>query len=237
MAVPKPPDRRPPDLNPDQARERIPKPVMLVARPEDDGTWTLILDAPASETLPTELGMGFKSIDEIKTAIVQSLTAPAIAEDRVSSIEEVVPTVNQLVDASNAQDQAIGQLAGRISQLEDQLESVMRAVGAVARPAVPGGGGRIPRLGERQTMPRPYQSITSDIDRGQGFRDYERGAPPVQRERRPPPHPLKPNNEGPRPAFDRGSFVPHRPVGRVAPGPGSPAGRGGGEGEDEGGPL
>jgi hypothetical protein len=227
----------------------VPRPVMLIARPESDGTLTLILDCPGSDTFPIEIG-SFRELDQMKQAVVDSLTAPAVAEDRMATLEEAVPLVNQLVDAVNDLNNQVAALLDRISMLETQVGG--RSV-PMRQP--------IPRLGERgRRLPGGKYERDYDLPRGPSREDVRQtwpeypdypeprphapmgaplGPPPVRPSREPPPPPpgnprgaqrtmpepgerLPPAMEGPRPTFDRGSFTPHVPVGRVARGPGTP---------------
>ena len=211
----------------------VPRPIMLIARPEHDGTLTLILDCPGTETLPIELGGGYQDVDQIKTAVMQALTSPAVAEDRLAMLEEALPLVNQLVDAANQMQEEIDGLKGRIHELEHPRARRQEPM-------------RIPRLGElRQPAPPLRQIRNSELD-DYGYDRYvqhrdgdahnnEIGNLEVRRTPAPPARPPRPPQErppgeprdltvreGPRPDFSRGQFEPHMPVGRVSRGPGSP---------------
>lgn len=239
----------------------VPRPVMLIARPEPDGTYTLILDCPQSDSLPTELGGGFRSLDDVKFAVIQSLTAPAVAEQRMETVEEAAAIVNQLVDAVNDLTNQVGNLRTQLGWCEDQIAEIQgrRTQMSAAQP------GRIPRLGERRPgvsgagdpriHPRgqyydqrtvwdeqarrglPEEVFTGDAHRRDwtGFNQSPPRMPP--RAAQPPQEPRSTREtgerapgekrdltvrEGARPSFDRGSFVPHEPIGRVARGPGTP---------------
>jgi hypothetical protein len=212
----------------------VPRAVMLIARPEHDGTFTLVLDAPGTDTLPTELGGGYTSIDDIKTAVFLALTSPAVAEDRMQLVEEAAGRVNQLIDTVN-------DLLGRVDALEDQ-------VSRMAAPAPMPGRTLIPRLGQAQPQ-RPQPPLRGQYhdqrrawdDQQEQFDDRQaprQPAPPyaqpaaqpaARQPPRPPPRasqqpqgPRPEVSEGPRPSFNRGEFVPHQPVGRVSRGPGTP---------------
>jgi hypothetical protein len=222
----------------------LPRPIMLIARPEHDGTYTLLLDAPGSDTLPLELGGGYRELDQIKDAIATSLTAPAVAEDRMAVLEESLPTVNQLVDAVN-------DLTAQVSALKQQVEYLEQMTG---RAGIPLTRPMIPRLGEmrrprqptreaiRQAWPNYPESETDWTTQGyyggpppapRGPIGAPLGPPPVRPSPGMPPPPpsaprgpqgpaVRPASEGPRPSFDRGSFTPHVPVARVSRGPGTP---------------
>ncbi len=209
----------------------VPRPIMLIARPEHDGTLTLVLDAPGTDTLPTELGGGYTSIEDIKTAVFLSLTSPAIAEDRMQILEEAVGRVNELIDAAN-------DLVAQVSELKQRVEYLEQMSG---RAGIPLTRPMIPRLGERagqkgQTPPVPlrgqYHDMRNQWDERFPYEEMPSAQPrrtePSGAPRMPPRPPQAPQgprpdvSEGARPNFDRGSFVPHQPVGRVSRGPGTP---------------
>jgi hypothetical protein len=146
-------------------------------------------------------------------------------------VEEAAGRVNQLIDAVN-------DLLGRVDALEDQ-------VSRMASPAPMPGRTLIPRLGQAQPQrPQPplrgqYHDLRNAWDEQQEqFEAPRQGQPqgqplqppmPSRQPPRPPPRaaqtpqgPRPDVSEGARPSFDRGSFVPHQPVGRVSRGPGSP---------------
>ncbi len=199
-------------------------PIMFLARPEEDGTLTLILDATGTETLPVELGRGFVSADQMVQAIVDSLTAPAVAEDRILAIEESVQPVNQLIDLINEHDQ----IADDHSRRLEVLEAVVSQLQAQA-PAIPriGGGSSAgssiitaPRSDlRRASEPRPF---SSPVTAGPAARPQSPVTTPTRQ--RLPPVPPRPPNVPESPAvesFSRGNFNPHQPVGGVGRGPGS----------------
>ncbi|PYQ25658.1 MAG: hypothetical protein DMF56_27065 [Acidobacteria bacterium] len=208
----------------------LPRPIMLVAHGEADGTLTLVLQATGTgETVPLVLGSGFRSIEDVTQAVMQALVAPAVAEDRLQVVEEAASRVNQLIDAVNELTSQVADQKVRIEYLEQMTG---RAGIPLTRPL-------IPRLGERPRQPyaqpeQPPRGQYHDL-RNAWDGAMEPAAPaqqapqPAQPPSRKPPAPRQPSqeprpvvNEGPRPDFSRGSFQPHQPVGRVSRGPGSP---------------
>jgi hypothetical protein len=137
----------------------------------------------------------------------------------------------------------VNDLLGRVDALEDQ-------VSRMASPAPMPGRTLIPRLGQRPGFyepdpgrpPRPQPPLRGQYhdlrnawdDQQEQFEAPRQPAPPyaqpaARQPPRPPPRasqqpqgPRPEVSEGARPSFDRGSFVPHQPVGRVSRGPGSP---------------
>src|SRR6266851_6013410 len=205
-------------------------PIMFLARPEEDGTLTLILDATGTETLPVELGRGFVSADQIVQAIVDSLTAPAVAEDRILAIEESVQPVNQLIDLINEHDQIADDHSRRLEVLEAVVSQLQAQAPApvYVRPAIPriGGGSSAgssiitaPRSDlRRASEPRPFSSPVTAGPAARPQRAMTRGLPGL------PPAPPRPPNVPETPpveSFSRGNFNPHQPVGGVGRGPGS----------------
>lgn len=195
-------------------------PIMFLARPEPDGSYTLIIDAPGTDTLPIELGHGFTSPDQITQALYTSLAAPAVAEDRMGALEDAAARVNQLIDAANEQAEIADDYAQRIATLESLVSQLQASAPApaYARP-------QIPRIG----VP---QSVTPVIRQSHPVRSAPQGQgpqTPIQPQGR---QPLRPIATGPayaqvvpesRPAdsFRKGEFQPHTPVGGVTRGPGS----------------
>ncbi len=232
----------------------VPRPIMLIARGDQDGTIVLSLEAPGTDIPPLELGGGYRSFDQVLQVVMAALTAPAVAEDRVAGIEEALPTVNQLVDSVNDLTDQVGNLKTKIGWLEDEVADLRTSRG---RPREEWGrsapGGRIPRLGEqrqanpyRAPVPRrsPYETPQGQYHEQRNIWDDEIAHQPPAPVPRMPQRPAQPPRderstretgerapgekrdltvrEGARPTFDRGSFEPHQPVGRVARGPGTP---------------
>jgi len=209
----------------------VPRPIMLVAHGEADGTLTLVLQATGTgETAPLILGSGFRSIEDVTQAVMQALVAPAVAEDRLQVLEEAASRVNQLIDAVN----------DLVTQVADQKVRIEYLEQMTGRAGIPLTRPMIPRLGERPQQPyvqpeQPPRGQYHDMrNTWEGAIESPQQPPqqPPQQAQPPPRRPAAPRhpsqeprpvvNEGPRPDFSRGSFQPHQPVGRVSRGPGSP---------------
>lgn len=185
---------------------------IFFGRREADGTFTLCLDAPTADALPVEIGRGFDAIDQVIGALQNSLTAPAVAEDRVASLEEYIPAVNQTIDGINEANDALTELGDRLAEVERWVAE-MKAQGPGNRPPT---RPRIPKPGTGGLLPNP------------SLRQQPAAPPPTAAAPQPPPEPRLPGGllrqpavDAPRPTFERGTFRPHTPVVRVNRGPGS----------------
>lgn len=209
--------------------------VALFARLEQDQTYTLILDDPAGDALPIEMAQGFVSIADILTVVRDALTAPAVTEDRMVVLEEAVQPVQQLIDVTNEHDQTLAGMETRMQWLEATVADLANRGGMLA-PAAPG---RIQPAG-RRTQPQDLRGRPTMMMPAAASATRAAGHVPIQSPiPQPPPLPRaqqgpsrRPAMDIPRPSFERGTFQPHQPVGRVSRGPGSPQGASEGEGEE-----
>lgn len=201
--------------------------LAFFARKEQNGTYTLCLDAAESKGLPVEIGAGFETPDAIIAALTSALTSPAVAEDRMAAVEEYAPALNAAIDSVNEQGEAMQGLNDRLRELEawrTELERQNQGYRPPTRPAIPrvGGGARQPAPSLRRPLAPVYPE--NDVDEPYQESDPEvlPVRPPAGRSPRASRSIVGPSSlDDPRPDFNRGEFKPHQPVGRVGRGPNS----------------
>lgn len=221
--------------------------ILLAARHEEDGTYTLILDpGPNSETLPTVLGSGFHTIADCVQAIYATLTEPAVGQDVKDLVDDLAPKVQELLDVQAAHDETQGELAARLATVEEWMRAVQ--AGTLPRPAPPRATYQerepetpaVPRGPSPTTLRRPMMApanrrvvidprlITQqDLDTPEDLYTTPRKGHPIATPTPHAPAAVSPPDknahqyEGQAPEFERGTMIPHIPVGGVTRGPGS----------------
>lgn len=190
--------------------------LAFFARQEANGTYTLCLDAAESTELPVEIGGGYAAPADIISALVNALTSPAVAEDRMVAVEEYAPALNAAIDSVNEQGEAMQGLNDRLRELEAWRAELERQDQSYRPPTRP----PIPRVGPRVAAPplrKALAPVYPEDDRGDIASEREEPRQPAGRS---PRSIVGPSSlDEPRPDFERGQFKPHQPVGRVGRGP------------------
>lgn len=218
--------------------------LSILARYEDDGTYTLILDAP--DHLPIELGSGFLSVVDCQKAIVATLTEPAVGNDLKELVDDLAPKVQELLDVQAQHDENQQTIMARLAEIEERLRSPLnprpappRAPSALRidsqRPNQANVAKASPTTLRRAAVQVPREDPDdpeSSRRRGSAGNWDETNDEIIRPKKGGPIAPPTPGHPVAAPPTDRNAhsyegqtpvdgFVPHQPMGGVTRGPGS----------------